>query len=84
MKGQRVCDQEPEYKIILNIYRQWKNAQGFSAIARSLNSQRILTRTGNEHRQINSTCSDPCNPSGIYRPTSKSHQISLHRPIENY
>ena len=45
LEGKLVTDPK-EYKIVLNIYRQWKNAQGFRAIARSLNSQRILTRTG--------------------------------------
>ena len=35
-----------EYKVVLKIIGLWKAGKGFTAIARTLNDQRLLTRNG--------------------------------------
>ena len=35
-----------EYKVVLKIIGLWKSGKGYTAIARALNDQRLLTRNG--------------------------------------
>jgi hypothetical protein len=45
LEGQLV--KEPrEYKVVLKVIALWKAGKGYTAIARTLNDQRLLTRNG--------------------------------------
>ena len=45
LEGKLVVDPR-EYKVVLEMYRLWKNGQSLRAISRHLNSQRVPTRFG--------------------------------------
>lgn len=47
LEGKLVPDPK-EYKVVLEIYRQWQKAQSYRAVARYLNGKRITTRAGKE------------------------------------
>jgi DNA invertase Pin-like site-specific DNA recombinase len=47
LEGKLLVDPN-EYKIVLDIYRQWQKAQSYRAIARYLNGKSITTRAGKE------------------------------------
>jgi hypothetical protein len=45
LEGKLVVDPK-EYKVVLEIYRQWQKRKNYRAIARYLNDQQIITRAG--------------------------------------
>lgn len=47
LEGKLLMDPK-EYKVVLEIYRQWQKAQSYRAVARYLNGKKITTRAGKE------------------------------------